>query len=324
MGHSKRRLTGDSDAGYGSASRTEFYDANNWDYPKHGQSACRAIRIAVLVVARVSAVERSIQILRAFESRDEYSLTELVALLSLNKSTAYGILQTLTDYRFLTRDPQTLRYRLGPALIRLGHLADEQTEVRGIARSHLELLVQKIRKSVLLGTLNEDRITIIDKVDPVGVLHVSAAIGQQIPFSAGSFGRVFLAWLPEERVDYLIKTYGLEAFTQSSITDPDAYKEELARVRECGYAVDDTEEYLPGVRAVSVPLSNADGVVAALTVVGFTSRSGNQPGEHAIKAALRAGREISEQLGGDESRTDPDPSDTSADLQRSPGTPRDV
>jgi DNA-binding IclR family transcriptional regulator len=277
-----------------------------------------------IVVARVSAVERGIQILRAFENRDEYSLTELVTLLSLNKSTAYGILQTLTDYRFLTRDPQTLRYRLGPALIRLGHLADEQTEVRGIARSHVELLVQKIRKSVLLGTLHEDRITIIDKVDPVGVLHVSAAIGQQIPFSAGSFGRVFLAWLPEDRVDYLIATYGLEAFTPSSITEPAAYKEELARVREVGYAVDDTEEYLPGVRAVSVPLKSSDGVVAALTVVGFTSRSGNQPGEHAIKAALRAGQEISTQLGADEPVSDEPPTAEGAGLQSSPGSHSDV
>jgi len=251
------------------------------------------------VVARVSAVERGIQILRSFEMRDEYSLTELVALLSLNKSTAYGILQTLTDHRFLTRDPQTLRYRLGPALIRLGFLAHEQTDVRRIALPHMESLVAEIRKSVLLGTFHEDRLTIIDKVDPVGALHVSAAIGQQIPFSAGSFGRVFLAWLPESRVDVLISKYGLEAFTPASITDPDAYKAELALVRERGYAVDDTEEYLLGVRAVSVPLMGPDGVVAGLTVVGFTSRSGDQPGEQAIKAAVSAAQQISTQLGGD-------------------------
>jgi len=251
------------------------------------------------VVAPVSAVERGIQILRAFERKDEYSLTELVSLLSLNKSTAFGILQTLTDHRFLTRDPQTLRYRLGPALIRLGHLAHEQTDVRRLARPHMEMLVHETRKSVLLGTFHEDRLTIIDKVDPIGTLHVSAAIGQQIPFSAGSFGRVFLAWLPESRVDQLISTHGLEAFTPASITNPDAYKAELATVRERGYSVDDTEEYLLGVRAVSVPLMGPDGVVAGLTVVGFTSRSGDQPGESAIKAALSAAEEISAHLGAD-------------------------
>jgi len=275
------------------------------------------------VVTRVSAVERGIQILRAFEHRDEYSLTELVTLLSLNKSTAYGILQTLADHRFLTRDPQTLRYRLGPALIRLGHLAHEQTEVRRIARPYMELLVQEIRKSVLLGTFHEDRLTIIDKVDPVGTLHVSAAIGQQIPFSAGSFGRVFLAWLPESRVDQLIARYGLEAFTPASITDPDAYKAQLARVRERGYAVDDTEEYLLGVRAVSVPLVGPEGVVAGLTVVGFTSRRGDQPGEHAIKAALSAAQEISTQLGADLAKPAEATSVEAVSPQRPPAAPRE-
>ncbi len=251
------------------------------------------------VVARVSAVARAIMILRAFERRDEYTLTELVTLLDLNKSTAYGILQTLTDDRFLSRDPHTLGYRLGPALIRLGHLAHEQIDVRRIARPWMEELVAETRKSVLLGTFHDDRLTIIDKVDPVGTLHVSASIGQQIPFSAGSFGRVFLAWLPASRIDALIESHGLESFTPASITDPAAYKAELARVRLQGYAMDDTEEYLLGVRAVSVPLMGPDGVVAGLTVVGFTSRSGDQPGESAVKAALTAAREISIRLGAD-------------------------
>lgn len=251
------------------------------------------------MVVRVSAVERAIQILRAFEHHDEYSLTELVALLGLNKSTAYGILQTLTADRFLTRDPETRRYRLGPALIRLGHLAHEQIDVRRVARPHMERLVEETRKSVLLGTFFEDQLTIIDKVDPVGTLHVSAAIGQQVPFSAGSLGRVFLAWLPKSRVDRLIAKHGLETFTPVSITDAGEYKAELARVRELGYAVDDTEEYLLGVRAVSVPLMGPEGVVAGLTVVGFTSRSEDQPGEQAIKAAVVAAQEISTQLGAD-------------------------
>jgi DNA-binding IclR family transcriptional regulator len=167
----------------------------------------------------------------------------------------------------------------------------------------MEMLADETRKSVLLGTFHGDRLTIIDKVDPVGTLHVSAAIGQQIPFSAGSFGRVFIAWLPEDRVDRLIAEHGLEAFTPASITDPDDYKAELARVRELGYAVDDTEEYLLGVRAISVPLMGPDGVVAGLTIVGFTSRSEGQPGESAIKAALGAAREISIQLGADLAET---------------------
>ncbi len=247
-----------------------------------------------------SAVERAIAILRSFERRDEWSLSELVAELGLNKSTAHGILTTLVEHRFLLRDPATRRFRLGPALIRLGHLAHEQLDVRRVARPHMEALARETDKTVLLGTFGDDAIIVIDKVDPVGTLHVSATIGQRIPFSAGSFGRVFLAWMPPDEVDRLLATHGLEPFTPSSITDPDDYRAELARVRRQGYAIDDREEFLLGVRAVSVPLRGIDDrVVAGLTVVGFTSRLEDQPGETAIKAALRAAEDISSQLGAD-------------------------
>jgi IclR family KDG regulon transcriptional repressor len=246
----------------------------------------------------VSAVDRAIQILKAFEAdKDEYSLTELCSLLNLNKSTAHDILNTLCQHQCLLRDVQSRKYRLGPTLIRLGHLAHEQMDIRRIARPYMEDLMRQTSKSVLLGTFYNGRITVIDKVDPVGRLHVSAAIGQQIPFSAGSFGKVFLAWQSEAEVDRLLADRGLTAFTPASIVDPVAYKTELVKVRGQGYAIDDQEEYLLGVKAISVPLRDFQEVVAALTIAGFTSRSSHQPSQATISAVTEAAVEISQQLG---------------------------
>jgi len=181
--------------------------------------------------------------------------------------------------------------------IRLGHLAHEQMDIRRVARPFMETLMRQIAKSVLLGTFYNSRITIIDKIDPVGVLHVSTVIGQQIPFSAGSFGKVFLAWKSEAEVDELITIYGLRAFTPSSIVDPALYKAELAKVRRQGYAIDEQEEYLLGVKAISAPLFNYQEVAAAITIVGFTSRSQNEPSQATITAITQAAAEISKQLG---------------------------
>lgn len=246
----------------------------------------------------VSAIDRAIQILKAFEvNQDEYSFTELCSLFQLNKSTAHGILNTLCQHHFLLRDQKTRKYCLGPALIRLGHLAHEQLDLRRVARPCMESLMQQTNKSVLLGMFYNTRITIIDKVDPIGTLHVSAVIGQQIPFSAGSFGKVFLAWKPEEELDRLLAEHPLTAYTPASIVDPTAYKNELARVRQQGYAIDDQEEYLLGVKAISVPLRDFQGVVAAMTIAGFTSRSSGEPSQATITAMLQTAAEISKQLG---------------------------
>ncbi|MFQ5578184.1 MAG: IclR family transcriptional regulator [Anaerolineae bacterium] len=246
----------------------------------------------------VSAVERAIQILNAFEAgKDEYTLTELCNLLSLNKSTAHDILATLCQHRFLWRSTESRKYRLGPALIRLGHLSHEQMDVRRIARPFMEALMRQTNKSVLLGTYFEGQITVVDKVDPVGVPHVSAVIGQRIPFSAGSFGKVFLAWKPEAEIDALLAQHQLKAFTPASIVDPEAYKQELTTVRRQGYAIDDREEYLLGVKAISVPLRDYHHVAAAMTILGFTSRAAGQPSQATVDAITRAAAEISIQLG---------------------------
>ena len=245
----------------------------------------------------VSAVERAIQILKSFEKNDEYSLTDLYTLLNLNKSTAHDILRTLCKHRFLLRSKKTRRYRLGPALIRLGHLAHEQIDIRRIARPYMESLMQQTAKSVLLGMFDQDCITIVDKADPVGTLHVSTAIGQQIPISAGSFGKVFFAWKSQEELDHLLAENGLRVFTPASITNPAVYRKELTKVRRQGYAIDDQEEYLLGVKAISVPLKNYKEVIAAMTIVGYTSRSKGEPSEETIKAITEAAIEISMQLG---------------------------
>ncbi|MFQ5436086.1 MAG: IclR family transcriptional regulator, partial [Anaerolineae bacterium] len=157
--------------------------------------------------------------------------------------------------------------------------------------------MQQTSKSVLLGTFYNGQIPIIDKVDPIGILHVSTVIGQQIPFTAGSFGKVFLAWKSEEAVDKLIAKHHAATLTLARIANSDIYKKELLRVRQQGYAIDDQQEYLLGVKAISVPLKDFQGVAAAMTIVGFTSRSIGEPSQATIAAITQAADEISKQLG---------------------------
>jgi IclR family acetate operon transcriptional repressor len=130
----------------------------------------------------------------------------------------------------------------------------------------------------------------------------------KIPFCAGAFGKAFLAYLPPETVERLLAHPGLRAFTPTSITDADQYRAALAAVRAQGYAVDDNEEYLRGVGAISVPIfapasttlpgqTGAREVAAVMTLVGFSSQLSPQKMAEFSRWMLAAGREISEKLG---------------------------
>lgn len=264
------------------------------------------------MVSLVPAIDRAIRALYLFKegNQREYGVSEISRLLDLNKSTAHNILNTLVHHNFLIQNESTRRYRLGPALAELGGLVRSQIDMRAVARPYLRRLMEQTEATILLGTFNNAFITIIDKDEPLTNVRVAASIGMQIPFCAGSFGKTFLAFLPDEMINKLLKQPGLHAFTPTSITNSGEYRAALNRVRQQGYAVDDNQEYLLDVGAISAPVfapapvaSDADGgrpgreIAAVITLVNFSSRLTPQKIAEFTPWVVEAGREISEKLG---------------------------
>lgn len=254
--------------------------------------------------APVPAIDRAIRVLYLFKNSDkkEYGVSEISRILHLNKSTVHNILNTLTHHKFLEQNEITRSYRLGPALAELGSLVHSQLDVREAARPYLRRLMERTNATFLLGIFDGKAITIVDKEEPQADVRIAASIGMKIPFCAGAFGRAFLAYFPLETVDQLLADPGLKAFTPTSITDPGQYRAALAAVRAQGYAVDDTEEYLRGVSAISVPIfapaaSGERQVAAVMTLVGFSSQFTPAAIAEFTSWLVEAAHEISEKLG---------------------------
>src|SRR5699024_6605342 len=86
-----------------------------------------------------------------------------------------------------------------------------------------------------------------------GAQRLAARVGERGPVHATALGKAMCAALPEAQVRAMLSQHGLPAFTESTITDPNAYLAELETVREQGYGVDDQENQLAG-RCVAAPL----------------------------------------------------------------------
>src|SRR5260370_1335743 len=103
----------------------------------------------------------------------------------------------------------------------------------------------------------------------VGVLDRSVAVGASLPLTAGSAGKVFLAWGPKSLRDQA--TRRLPAFTDDT---PDAKQlaRDLATARRRGWAWSGGERQV-GVGSVSAPVFDAHGsLVAPVSVSGPASR----------------------------------------------------
>jgi DNA-binding IclR family transcriptional regulator len=119
-------------------------------------------------------------------------------------------------------------------------------------------------------------------------------------YSAAAFGKIFLAAMSEAELSELLSARPLRAFTRKSITKIGPYRAALRQVRAQGFALDD-EEYLAGVRAAATPINDEHGkVIAALCVVGFSTRVAYSKLLDIARQACAASAEISSKLGAKE------------------------
>jgi DNA-binding IclR family transcriptional regulator len=211
-------------------------------------------------------VKKAFSILRLLSKSDRgMTLSDLARQLSIGKSTVLGIVSALEDVGAVSRDEATKRYTPGLTLFELGRAVDARIDLKDVARPHMEELMEKTGESVFLGARSGNSVTILDTIESTKDLKITAPVGTRIPLLAGAIGKAFLASLPADRV----RVGKLRRFTSNSITDPEQYLREVEKARRDGYALDD-EEYIRGVRAVAVIISNGDSRTSAIWVVGFT------------------------------------------------------
>ena len=114
--------------------------------------------------------------------------------------------------------------------------------------------------------LAESSALYLDQVAGSSALQPHNWVGQHIPLHATSNGKVLLSGLDESSLDAALGK--LASYTPHTITGRAKFREELARVREQGYAVA-VDELEIGLTAVAAPIRNAHGdVVASMSVSG--------------------------------------------------------
>lgn len=163
--------------------------------------------------------------------QDSFGLSELARRLSLSKPTCLGIITTLTDSGYLIRDSTDKTYRLGPALIRLGHSAQESMRVNPAARDALRSLSQEFDTTAALSAVVDDRITLLEMVTPAGV-RPAVQVGQSYPF-APPVGLMFVLWDDAALRDWLRRTP-----TIPLRTDGERLDRVVAECRNSGHLVE--------------------------------------------------------------------------------------
>lgn len=246
----------------------------------------------------VQSVERAIMILKSFSADEpELGVGELSRRLDLAKSTVFRLLSTLEASGLITQNPETGRYRLGVELIGLANNVMACSNLRRVAQPYLSRLADTVQETVSLSILDRNEAVNVEQFVPPGRLVVRVGwVGRRMPVHAVSAGRAIIAFWPEEEVARLLDG-DLEQLTPHTITDLQAIRAELARVRERGYATA-FEELEEGLNAMATPVRDhrAD-VIASISVSGPASRLTPERISQIAPDAIQTAEQISREIG---------------------------
>jgi len=205
-------------------------------------------------VPPVQSVARAFELLEVIaDSGGVTNLSDLARSAGLPLGTIHRLLRTLVDLGYLRQQPSR-EYALGPRLIRLGETSSQL--VGPWARPYLASLVDELGETANLATLDGDQIVYVAQVPSRHSMRMFTEVGKRVPPHCTAVGKAMLSSLPEGQVDAILRTSGMQRYTDNTITDPVFLANQLEIVRDNGYATDEGEKET-GVRCVAVPVLGA-------------------------------------------------------------------
>lgn len=213
---------------------------------------------------KVQAVEISCRILETLERIDTAGVTELADELDYSKSTIHSHLNTLSEERLVAK--VNGQYRLGLRVMGMAERVKTHIGSYNIVKEEIDKLAAESQEVAQFGIEEHGKVTYLYKQESDQGIKTASRIGETQDMHSTGLGKAILSSMPNERVRQILDEQGMAAKTKNTITDQDEFFEELDRIREKGYTIDNGEN-VRGIRCIASPV-NWEAMYSAVSVTG--------------------------------------------------------
>jgi IclR family pca regulon transcriptional regulator len=247
------------------------------------------------------SLERGLAILRTFTpERPWLGIAEIAEALEMSRPTTHRYASTLVALNYLEQGPMR-KYRLGMRAGDPGRSAVGSTALGKLSHHYLVELRDRSACTASVALLDGTDIVYVDRArSPTqGPIEVAARLGRgsRLPAAETAMGKVLLAHMSEQGQNEA-KAPAEKAGSQKAIAKREALGEELARIREKGWAMAD-QVHVEGQRCVAAPLrSRSAEVIGAVDLAAANSRFRRaQVIDQLVPLVVASAQEMSAELG---------------------------
>jgi DNA-binding IclR family transcriptional regulator len=246
---------------------------------------------------RSPPIERMMAILDELERNPAgMGLKRLAQNTGVTRSSVYRILNSLLAHD-MVRQLENSDYVLGRRLL---SLADNVTtsphmgRIASTAYPHLESVSLTLGETSKVSVYDRGSVLVVAYAAGRKPYALHAQVGEHLPIHAGGASKVLLANLPEDEMNkHLARP--LTRFTEFTLIEPDALREELRKVREQGWSRDHGE-FNTSIKSYAAPIRDHRGEVAAAISIPFLAGRDEEYEALVQRVAIDTANNIGESL----------------------------
>ena len=245
-----------------------------------------------------STVAKALALLEYFsEDEPEIGLSDLARRAGIDKATVHRMMGSMTDAGLVEQRSDSKLYRLGAGVLRLARVRETCFPVSSIFQSGVDALSEKTGETAHASLISGRALATIAISESTRSTRVSLISGEILPLHSTASGMAIFAFGPPDLVKRALKDQ-LEAKTERTLTEANAFAPILERVQKQGYsAADQTNE--DDVYGIAVPVFDCDGLACgALAVATPAHRMTDDLKRTIVSALMEETKTVSNGTGG--------------------------
>jgi len=243
----------------------------------------------------LQSADNTLAVLELFREYEELGSSEVAAIMGIGKSTAFRLLSTLENRRYLIKLPNN-KYGLGIKLFSLGQIVKKRLSIKNVIHPYL-LELSKISGETthLVVWYDELNVIFIDKVLSSAAIRMDSYEGFILPAYFTGSGKALLSTLPDDKVYEYARNTKFVQRMPNTINSAARLYQEIDIIRQKGYALDN-EESEPGLFCLAVPLVDKMNITQCAVSISGPALRMKENLEGNIELILRMSQDISKEL----------------------------